>query len=209
MLSKICDQKILPAITFSNLADVIPVSESLSRGGISVMEIAVRTDIAFHSIRRIRQELPGITTGAGTILNVSQLHEAIDAGAVFGLSPSLNLAVVKEAVRLQFPFIPGVMTPSEIETAFEFGCSLLKLFPANSIGGISFLRAMQGPYAHLTLQFIPMGGINLQNMKEYLQLPNVAAVGGSWLVTEALLGAKNYAGIEQNAKDAVQMIVKE
>jgi len=167
------------------------------------MEVTLRTDTAVAAIRAVASNISGMTIGAGTILNVSQLHQAIDAGAVFGLSPSLNLNVVKEANRLNFFFIPGVMTPSEIETAYENGCTVLKLFPVSSIGGISFLKSVQSPYAHLQLQFIPMGGINLHNMKDFLELRNVIAVGGSWLAPEELMKRNDYAAIEKNTRDAL------
>ena len=208
MFDKIRDQKILPAITFHDLNHVAPVCEALSRAGITTMEIAVRTDIAFDAIKMIRNQFPGLTIGAGTILSILQLRAAIDAGAMFGLSPSLNINVVKEAVRHGFSFIPGVMTPSEIESACESGCKVQKLFPASAIGGISFLKAMHGPYAHLNLMFIPMGGVNLHNMNDYLQLANVIAVGGSWLVPDASVKARNFSIIEQNAVDALEMIRK-
>jgi 2-dehydro-3-deoxyphosphogluconate aldolase/(4S)-4-hydroxy-2-oxoglutarate aldolase len=145
-----------------------------------------------------------MTIGAGTILTTAQLQSAIGAGAVFGLSPSLNIDVLAEAVRNRFPFIPGVMTPSEIDTAFAESFSILKLFPASSIGGVSFLKAMQGPYAHLNIQFIPMGGVSPENMSDYLAQPNVIAVGGSWLASPQLIKNKDYAAIEKNALSAIK-----
>ena len=187
MLSTLSLQRILPAVTFSSSQLVLPVTEAMMRGGLNMMEVTLRTDSATAAIRTVKSNIPEMMIGAGTILTVTQLHEAIDAGATFGLSPSLNLDVVGEANRLKFPFIPGVMTPSEIYTAYENGCTLLKIFPVSSIGGISFLRSVQSPYAHLQLQFIPMGGINLHNMKDYLELSNVIAVGGSWLASEELM----------------------
>ena len=205
MLSTLSLQRILPAVTFSSPEHVLPVTEAMMSGGLKIMEVTLRTEAATASIRTIKSNVAGMMIGAGTILTVNQLHASIDAGAEFGLSPSLNLDVVKEANRLKFPFIPGVMTPSEIYTAYENGCTLLKVFPVSSIGGISFLQSVQNPYAHLQLQFIPMGGINLGNMKDYLELKNVIAVGGSWLAPGELMTKGDYAGIEKNTRDALLM----
>lgn len=208
MLQLLKEQRILPAITLASNDQAIPVTEALLRGGIKIMEVTLRTTDAFSSIRSIATAYPHLAIGAGTILTVEQLNQAMDAGASFGLSPSLNLAVVKEASRLSFPFIPGVMTPSEIELAFEHGCKVLKLFPASCIGGTSFLKALQGPYGHLDIHFIPMGGVNLQNMKDYLLLNNVVAVGGSWLAHEALIRNSDFITIERNASEALTATAK-
>jgi 2-dehydro-3-deoxyphosphogluconate aldolase/(4S)-4-hydroxy-2-oxoglutarate aldolase len=199
-------QKILPAVTFTDAAEALPVTEALLKGGLSIMEVALRTPDAFKAIGSIAKNFPEMKLGAGTVLHVLQLKQAIDAGAGFGLSPSLNISVLEEASKNNFPFIPGVMTPSEIETAHAAGFSIQKLFPASSIGGVSFLKAMQGPYAHLNVHFIPMGGVNLQNMSEYLLLTNVIAVGGSWLASPELISQKNYAAIEENARQALAKI---
>ena len=209
MISVLSEKRVLPAVTFSSLHYVLPVAEAFLRGGMNIMEVALRTDTAIQAIGIIKANFPEMTIGAGTILNISQLQEAVEAGAEFGLSPSLNLNVVNEAMKLQFPFIPGVMTPSEIETAYNHGCTILKLFPVSSIGGISFLKAIQSPYAHLPFQFIPMGGINLENMNEYLSLKNVIAVGGSWLATESLMKAHDYQAIEKNSREALQVTGKQ
>jgi 2-dehydro-3-deoxyphosphogluconate aldolase/(4S)-4-hydroxy-2-oxoglutarate aldolase len=139
-------------------------------------------------------------------LSIDQLNKAMDAGAEFGLSPSLNKTICEEAKRLGFPFIPGVMTPSEIEFAHELGHTVLKLFPAAQLGGASFLKAMLGPYEQLGIQFIPMGGVNINNIKEYVHLKNVIAVGGSWLVTKESMFTINYLGVYYNVLEALQSI---
>ena len=144
--------------------------------------------------------------GAGTLLTVDQLKKAIDAGAQFGLSSGLNTKVCIEAAAMKFPFIPGVMTPSEIELAYGIGYSIQKLFPAAPLGGTSFLKALLGPYDQLDLQFIPMGGVNISNMNDYLKLKNVIAVGGSWLATKEIMITKNYKAIEANVAEALQNI---
>lgn len=205
-LSSFFSPKILPAVTLSNSEDAVEVAEAILKGGLNVMEIAFRTEGAADALHAIRKALPEMRVGAGTILNKVQLKQAIDAGAQFGLSPGFNPAIVEEAGKSGLFFIPGVMTPSEIELAAEMGCSILKLFPAGQLGGTSFLKALQGPYEQLGVQFIPMGGVSLQNMKDYVRLKNVIAIGGSWLASLSLVETKNYAAIEKNVKEAIDSL---
>ncbi len=196
-------QRILPAITFEKEVHVLPVAEALMNAGLPVMEIPFRTTIAEKAVTAIRKHFPAMNIGAGTILSAEQLKRAIGAGAQFGLSPGLNRIVCTAAMENNFSFIPGVMTPSEMEAAVEMGFTVLKLFPAEQIGGISFLKAMQGPYAQLDVQFIPMGGVKLSNMQSYLQQKNVIAVGGSWLAPVELMEQNNYEAIRQNVIGAL------
>lgn len=205
-LSSILTKKILPAITFYDAAHAVPVAETLMTAGLDVMEIPLRTGEAFKAIEAIRNTVPGMHIGAGTILNIAQLNSAVAAGAQFGLAPGFNPAIAKQCLELNFPFIPGVMTPSEIELVCEMGYNVLKLFPAEQVGGPSFLKAVEAPYAQLNVQFIPMGGVNLGNLAAYVKLPNVIAVGGSWLVTKQLMDAKDYKTIEHNITAALQCI---
>jgi 2-dehydro-3-deoxyphosphogluconate aldolase / (4S)-4-hydroxy-2-oxoglutarate aldolase len=205
-LSTALQQKILPAVVFEEEETVLPVAEAFLTAGLNVMEVPVRTLIALNAVSTIRKNFPGMYVGAGTLLNVNSLTDAVNAGAQFGLSSSLNAKVCTEAKRLNFPFIPGIMTPSEIELAHELGYPIQKLFPAAQLGGISFLKAMLGPYEQLGIQFIPMGGVNLSNMNDYLQLKNVIAVGGSWLASKDLLATKNYKAIGTNVSMALEYI---
>lgn len=182
----------------------MPVAEALLTAGLRVMEVPLRTSIALEAISLIRQHYPEMYVGAGTILKPAQLQSAINAGAQFGLSPGLNQTVCNNATSAAFPFIPGVMTPADIELAHEWGYSIVKLFPAEQVGGIGYLKAMQGPYEQLGVQFIPMGGVNLQNMAGYLALKNVIAVGGSWLATKELMDKGNYTQLKYNVTDALK-----
>lgn len=193
-------------MTLPNSNDAVKVAEAILNGGLNVMEIAFRTEAAASSIQAIRKALPQMIIGAGTILNKTQLQQAIDAGAQFGLSPGFNPSIVESSITRGLPFIPGVATPSEIELSAEMGCTVLKLFPAEQLGGISFLKAMQGPYEQLGVQFIPMGGVHLQNMKEYTSHKNVIAIGGSWLASLALVEAKDYSTIQKNVKEALDKL---
>ncbi len=207
-LERALAQKILPAITFEDEEHVLPVAEALLEGGLRIMEIPFRTKGAESAIASIRNKFPEMNIGAGTILTATQLQNAYNTGALFGVSPGLNQTVIDEAKRMRLPFIPGVMTPSEIEHANELGCSIQKLFPAQQIGGSSFLKAMLGPYDQLNVQFIPMGGVRAETINEYLKLRNVIAVGGSWLATKELMAAKNYKAIKKNVVEALQKIAE-
>ena len=199
-------QKILPAVTFNRLENVLPVTAALLKGGLQVMEIQLRTTIALKAVAAIRKEFPEMNIGAGTILSTVQLHKAIDAGAQFGLSPAFNQKVCNEAKLIGFPFVPGVMTPTEIELANEQGFKIQKLFPAEQLGGVSFLKAILAPYEQLKINFIPMGGVNMQNISSYIKLKNVIAVGGSWLATKELMADKNYKAIKNNVEAALAAV---
>jgi len=205
-LKEVLKQRILPAVNIESADHALPVAEALLKAGLNVMEIQFRTAFAVQAIAAIRKNFPEMNIGAGTLLSVDQLKSAMNAGAQFGLSPSLNKTICEEANLINFPFIPGVMTPSDIEFAHELDYHILKLFPATQLGGASFLKAMLGPYQQLNVQFIPMGGVNINNMKEYMQLKNVIAVGGSWLVTKELQLTRNYAAIHNHAVDALNAI---
>ena len=205
-LSIAFEKKILPAITFASEEDVLPVAGALLKAGLNVMEIPFRTGIAENAITAIRNNFPEMKVGAGTLLSINHLHKAINAGAQFGLAPGLNQLVCNEANREGFPFIPGAMTPSEIESARELGFTIQKIFPAEQLGGVSFLKALQGPYEQLSIQFIPMGGVNINNMRDYLQLKNVIAIGGSWFASRELIAAKNYKAIEKNITEALRNV---
>ena len=205
-LKIVLQQKILPAIVFYKEEHVLPVAEAFLNGGLNVIEVPVRTSVALNAVTVIRKNFPEMFVGAGTLLTTTLLNDAINAGAQFGLSSSLNTKVCNGARQKKFPFIPGVMTPSEIELAYELGYDIQKLFPASQIGGASFLKAMFGPYDQLNIKFIPMGGINVANMHEYHQLKNVIAVGGSWLASKQMMDEKNYTGIEETVKHALQAI---
>lgn len=197
-------KKILPAITFDDASFAVQVASAVLRGGLDVMEVPFRTKAAVESIQLICEEFPEMKVGAGTILTPAQVVEAKNAGAQFGLAPGFNPAVVKEAIRNDFPFIPGVMTPSEVEMALESGCKILKLFPAAQIGGIAMLNALLGPYGHTGVKFIPMGGVTIDNLNEFISMLNVEAIGGSWLVTKSMITEMAFDVIEQNVRTAVE-----
>jgi 2-dehydro-3-deoxyphosphogluconate aldolase/(4S)-4-hydroxy-2-oxoglutarate aldolase len=196
-------QRILPAISFDKEEHVLPVAEALLKGGLRAIEITFRSSVTEKAIGLIRKNFDELCVGAGTILSTDQIGKAMNAGAQFGLSPGFNPSTCRYAKQMGFPFIPGVMTPSEIEVTNEMGYKILKLFPIEQIGGTGFLKAMQGPFDPWNIQFIPMGGVNSKNMNDYLQLKNVIAVGGSWIATKELMQEKRYNVIAENARKAL------
>jgi len=206
LLHAALQQKILPAVTFYFPDEVLPVAEAIFAGGLRVMEVAFRTGVAATAISMIRGEFPEMHVGAGTLLSDTQMSQAIDAGAQFGLAPGFNPSVCKNAMKQHFPFVPGVMTPSEIELTAEMGFKILKLFPAGQLGGVTFLNAIRSAYVQLEIQFIPMGGVSINNITDYLSLKNVIAVGGSWLATGELIAARQFGKITEQVRDALSKI---
>jgi 2-dehydro-3-deoxyphosphogluconate aldolase/(4S)-4-hydroxy-2-oxoglutarate aldolase len=196
-------RRVVPIAVIDSLEDAVPLARALAQGGLPVIEITLRTPCALDCIRAIRKECPDVLVGAGTILDPAQVKEAIKAGAQFGVSPGLNAEVVGSALVEDLLFIPGVMTPSEVETALGLGCRLLKFFPAEVAGGVKMLKAMAGPYEVTAVQFIPLGGVSAANMSEYLALPIVAAVGGSWMCERKLVREKKWTELAPIAAAAV------
>ncbi|MEI8294319.1 MAG: bifunctional 4-hydroxy-2-oxoglutarate aldolase/2-dehydro-3-deoxy-phosphogluconate aldolase [bacterium] len=183
-----------------------PLARALLEGGVCVMELTLRTPAALGALRRIRAEVPEMLAGAGTVLTPGQLHEVQSAGAEFAVSPGVNPRVLQAAAEAGLPFAPGVVTPSDIETALEHGCSLMKFFPAEPSGGLSYLKAMAAPYWHLGVRFIPLGGINEKNMGTYLADPLISAIGGSWLAPREAIREARWSDITALARHATATI---
>lgn len=202
MLDELLKRPIIPVIVIEDAVDAEPLAEALLEGGIDVIEVTFRTVAAAEAITRIAKKFPDMLLGAGTVLTTEQADRAIDAGAGFGLAPGLNPEVVEHFQSRGGVFIPGVMTPTEIERGLGLGCTLLKFFPAGAAGGVPMLKALAGPYASQEVKFCPTGGINPDNMTDYLSLPIVAAIGGSWLATSRQIADKNWATITKQAREA-------
>ncbi|MES2996103.1 MAG: bifunctional 4-hydroxy-2-oxoglutarate aldolase/2-dehydro-3-deoxy-phosphogluconate aldolase [Verrucomicrobiota bacterium] len=203
MLDRIVAKRIVPVIVLDSADHAEPLAEALLAGGLDIMEITFRTAAAEESIRRIAAKFPEILLGAGTLLSAEQVKRAQDAGATFGLAPGLNPETIAAAQETDFAFYPGVMTPSEIEQALALGCKLLKFFPAEAAGGAKMLGALAGPYAHTGVKFIPTGGITPTNLTNYLQLPIVAAIGGSWMVDKKLANENKWQEITRLTKEVL------
>ncbi len=204
-MNRILQKRVVPVAVIDNADDAEPLAEALQKGGLDIIEVTFRTPAAEESIRRIRRAFPAMLVGAGTILEVNQLRRAVDAGAQFGVAPGLNETVVAAARDAGLPFVPGVMTPSEVEAALALGCKLQKLFPAEIAGGVNLLKALAGPYGHTGVKFIPLGGISIKTAPAYLALPVVAAVGGSWIAERKLIAERQWAAITALASEAIAM----
>jgi 2-dehydro-3-deoxyphosphogluconate aldolase/(4S)-4-hydroxy-2-oxoglutarate aldolase len=196
---------VVAVLMVDRAADAVPLAQALLDGGVTVMELTLRTPAALDALRLIRREVPAMVAGIGTILTPKQVDQAVDAGAAFGVSPGVNPAVVQAAVNKGLSFAPGVMTPSDIEQALALGCRLLKLFPAGLVGGLDYLKAVAAPYAHLGVKYIPLGGVNAANMEAYLASPLVGAIGGSWIADRKLIQAQDWAAITANATEATSL----
>ncbi|HEV2455460.1 MAG TPA: bifunctional 4-hydroxy-2-oxoglutarate aldolase/2-dehydro-3-deoxy-phosphogluconate aldolase [Verrucomicrobiae bacterium] len=200
-------KRIVPVVIgVENVADAVSLAQALLAGGLNVIEVTFRSANAADAVHAIAQKVPEMILGAGTLLTATQVQTAKEAGAQFGVSPGLNLDVVAAAKKVNMPFIPGVMTPSEVENALAAGCKLLKFFPANVAGGIPMLKALAAPYAQTGVKFIALGGIKAENMREYLAESIVAAVGGSWLVEPAQVAKRDWKTITVRTREALQIV---
>ena len=191
---------VIPVLTIERQADAVPLARALVRGGLRVLEITLRTGIALEAVRAIAGEVPDAVVGAGTVLNDRQLDQARQAGARFVVSPGCTSALAMAAASSGVPFLPGVQTVSEAMTLAERGFGLLKYFPAEASGGVAWLKAVGAPLAGI--RFCPTGGIGPGSAPAYLELANVACVGGSWMVPAAALAAQDWSQIERLAAAA-------
>jgi 2-dehydro-3-deoxyphosphogluconate aldolase/(4S)-4-hydroxy-2-oxoglutarate aldolase len=203
VLERIARKRIVPVVVLDQEELAEPLAETLLRAGMDCMEVTFRTPAAAAVIRRVVGSFPEMLVGAGTLLEPFQVRRAAEAGARFAVSPGLNERVVKAAKQAGLEMLPGVMTPSEVGKALALGCRTRKFFPAEQAGGVAMVKALEGPYAHTGLRFVPTGGINPANMRGYLERPSVAAVGGSWMVERKLIAAGGWTRIEQLTRAAL------
>jgi 2-dehydro-3-deoxyphosphogluconate aldolase/(4S)-4-hydroxy-2-oxoglutarate aldolase len=201
-LQEIGKRRIVPVVTIDDAADADALGEALVGGNLPIAEITFRTAAAEASIRTLARR-KDLLVGAGTVLNVDTVKRAFDAGARFIVSPGFNPKVVGYCVENKIPITPGIATPTEIEMALDHGLSVVKFFPAESIGGIKTLKAFSVPYA--MIQFIPTGGIGPENLADYLKVPRVLACGGSWMVARDLLAGKRFDRVKTLSREAVEI----
>ena len=205
MFSTLQASGLIAVLMIDRAEDAIPVAEALLEGGVHAMELTLRTDAAWEALRLIKGQCPEMMAGLGTILTPDQVSKAAEAGAAFGVAPGMNRRVVESALSAGFPFAPGICTPSDIESALEYGRTFLKFFPCEPCGGLKYLDAITAPYAHLELKYLPLGGVTEQNCAEYFRHPQVGAIGGSWLASRSLIAAKNWSQIKENAQRATRI----
>jgi 2-dehydro-3-deoxyphosphogluconate aldolase/(4S)-4-hydroxy-2-oxoglutarate aldolase len=208
IIEKIQTAGVVAVLVIDQLKHTIPLANALLAGGIDVIELTLRTPVAMEAAKVIKKEFPQITLGLGTVITVEQVQEAADVGVDFAVAPGCNPKVIVEAKNHGLSFAPGVATPSDIEVAIEQGCRILKYFPAETAGGLKYLSSMAGPYQHLDLKFIPLGGLNIENAAGYLGSPLIIAIGGSWIAKRSLIQAEDWEGITENARQIKSLLSK-
>jgi len=206
VVKKLGEIGIVPVVVLDDAADAEGLGQALCEGGLPCAEVTFRTDAAEESIRILAEKYPDMLVGAGTVLTTENAQKAIDAGAKFIVSPGLNPKVVKYCREKGVPITPGIQTPTEIEQAIELGLDVVKFFPAEPAGGLKMIKAVAAAYVNL--KFMPTGGINPENVKEYLAYDKILACGGSWMVKKDLIANHEFDKIRDMVSEAAS-IVKE
>lgn len=201
---RLAELKVVPVIAIDNAQDVLPLGKALVENGLPVAEITFRSDAAAEAIRLLRSAYPDILIGAGTVLNEAQVIEAKEAGADFIVSPGLSPSTVKACQKHKIAIVPGVNSPSLVEQALELGVDTVKFFPAEASGGLAMLKSLLGPYQQIKV--MPTGGINQNNIHDYLALPAVLACGGTWMVDKSLVNDAAWDEIGRLVKEIVAAV---
>ena len=204
VLQKIQDIGIVPVVVLNDAKDAAPLAKALCDGGLPCAEVTFRTEAAEESIRIMAEQFPDMLIGAGTVLTTEQVDRAVAAGAKFIVSPGLNPRIVKYCVEKGILITPGCANPSDIEQALENGLEVVKFFPAEPAGGLKMIKAMAAPY--VGVKFMPTGGINQTNVREYLAYDRILACGGSWMVKGSLIDAGEFDKIEALTREAVELV---
>ena len=198
-------QRLVCVAVIDRADDAVPLTEALIAGGMNTIEVTFRTAEAAAAIARIRKALPAAIVGAGTLLTPDQVKQAVDAGSQFGVSPGLSEAVSDAAHSHKLPLYPGCITPTEVMHALELGWKTLKFFPAETAGGVNMLKSLIGPFGHTGINFIPTGGITAATLASYLAIPQVAAIGGSWMAERKLVAEKAWGKITALTAEAINI----
>ena len=206
VLEKLGKIGIVPVVVLDDAKDAESLGRALMEGGLPCAEVTFRTAAAEESIRILSEKFPEMIVGAGTVLTIEQVDRAVKAGAKFIVSPGTNPKVVDYCVKNNIPITPGTCTPSNVETALEFGLDVVKFFPAEPSGGLNFIKAIAAPY--VGVKFMPTGGINAKNVRDYVDYDRIIACGGSWMVTKDLIKAGDFEQIKKLTAEAAE-IVKE
>ena len=205
VVKRIHDLGILPVIAIEDADKAVPLAKALCEGGLPAAEITFRTACAKEAIMRIRKELPDMLVGAGTVLTKEQVDDALEAGVEFIVTPGFNPEIVRYAISKGAVIMPGTATPGEMEQAMGMGLDVVKFFPAEQNGGIAKLKAVSAPYSKL--RFIPTGGVNAQNLVDYIKFPKILACGGTWMVKKDLIDSENWAEIKRLTEEAVRSML--
>lgn len=204
VLSALRELKLVPVIVIDDPESAPGLGRALVEGGLPCAEVTFRTTAAREALARLTGECPEVLAGAGTILTPGQAREALDAGAKFIVAPGFSPAVVDYCLENDVPVFPGIATPTDIEAALTRDLTVLKFFPAEPLGGVSYLKAIAAPYG--ALEFMPTGGISIQNIGSYLAFPRVVACGGSWMAPAELIAAREFTRITDEVKKAVTTV---
>ena len=204
VLEQLSDLGLVPVVELPEASGALALADALAAAGLPCLEVTFRTPAAAAAIAAISRERPGVLVGAGTVLSPAQVDVAVDAGARFVVSPGFDAEVVARCRSRSITVMPGVVTPTEVQAALAKGCRTLKFFPAEASGGPAYLRALIAPFSDL--RFIPSGGIDPANLGSYLAIPQVVAVGGSWIAPRSLLATGDFAAIEARARDGVHLV---
>ncbi len=206
--TRLSQLRVVPVLAVETVAAALPLADALIAGGLPVAEITFRTAAAADVIRVLSAQRPELLVGAGTVTHPDQARAAKACGASFAVAPGFNPKVVQVAREIGLPFTPGVMTPTDIEAALDAGATVLKFFPAGAAGGVKMLSSLAAPYSHLGVRFIPTGGVTLDNVLLYLQLPAVLAAGGTWLATKEDIAAGRWQDIETNCRQVCDLLAR-
>jgi len=203
---EIAKEGIIAVVEIENEQNAVPLAKALLKGGINIIELALRTPAAVPSISLIAKEVPELFIGIGTIIEKGQAALVKKEGAVkFGVSPGLNPEILKEAIAADLAFAPGIATPGELEQAISHGCRVVKFFPAEGMGGLNYLKSINAPYNHLGIKYIPLGGVTQENMASYAQFGPVLAIGGTWIANKELINSQNWDEITERALEAKEI----
>ena len=202
--AKIESLKLVPVVVLEDAKDALPLAKALIDGGLPVAEVTFRTAAAEDSIRAISEAYPEMLVGAGTVTNLEQAKTAVAAGAKFLVTPGFSDEVTRYAVENDIPIFPGTCTPTEVMRAMSYGLKVVKFFPASQYGGLNTIKALSGPFP--AMRFMPTGGINAGNVKEYLANKHISACGGSWMVKSDLIAAGKFDEIKRLTQEAVALV---
>ena len=202
VLERLANSIVVPVVVLDRTEDAVPTAKALAAGGVDTMEITFRTACAADAIREVANNCPDVLVGAGTIINVEQAKLAVEMGAKFIVSPGFSEEVVAWCVENSIPVAPGCVTPTEIMSALKYGLTMVKFFPANVYGGLNAMKNLSAPF--VGLKFLPTGGVNTANIKEYWDAPFIHAVGGSWVCPKSEISAGNWEKITALCKEARQ-----
>ncbi|MCL2004774.1 MAG: bifunctional 4-hydroxy-2-oxoglutarate aldolase/2-dehydro-3-deoxy-phosphogluconate aldolase [Planctomycetaceae bacterium] len=208
VFEQIAKFKVVPVIAIESPDAALSLADALLAGTLPIAEITFRTEAAAAVIRKMTQERPNLLVGAGTILTPDNLKAAVDSGAAFGVAPGCNPKIIEAAQKMNFPFVPGVCTPSDVEAALSNGCKILKFFPAGAMGGLTMLKALIAPYGNTGVQFMPTGGVSPDNLNEYLSTKGVIACGGTWIATKDDIASGKWELIASRCREVATLVSK-